>query len=609
MLSIIGMGKVITFTETFDYVKTIWPAKSNQYHCKTRVDLNEGLIGNEACKVDYIEVYNKDKMWIGSLPGVDAYDNIRYTDYDTDRYKGKGKSVYVAYDFSSNDASDDNSWAVSCPNGMVKYIDNVYYRCKKPYNCDADMYAIDEISCSSLPDNAHRNKKSGYSCNNGYVMLNNGYCEEKAKCSENELYDEKENTCHSRPENSHFIKNSFDWECNVGYVQQGYVCEEIVKCDTATRYNADNNTCVELPDFAEWVDSISSEWTCNTGYIRFGNGCVVKAICSWEQRYDENLNSCIDPYPNSRWTGVNDYYVCDGGYVDMGNGNCEEKADCDHYNDATNSCYEKPTNSHWAYSTGSEWECDDGFHEGYNECIKCSGDAQYDPSSRECVEKPNNSHWIFEGRWMCDDEFVEMNGYCEEIASCGFFEEYNSYNNTCISKPLNLTDHVRDFMEYVHFTHDMGMDVGVGSFKDNYDESQVLINIGMDYNIGISIGSDNVKVRLQGSVAFLYTLLDYSAPDTYYHTNESIMALLGLYGFNVGLDLWKITLAYSYLFVAQSELDNISFNKALHKIRAGFMLNEHWDAHLAVIPNLIKSTSIMKTYNNTWYHIGMTYRF
>lgn len=608
LMPFILMANVITHQETFNDVKVISPAKSTQTTCKTRVDLSEGLVDNtNGCDIEEIYVYNKNRMWIGSLDGVEGGYHRRYTDYDADRYKGKGTQIDILYSFTSQDADPSNRWRISCPKGMIAYIEYDHYWCKKPFSCSNGMYAIDSLECEELPSDAHRNSTIGYSCNKGYVMRN-GYCEQKVTCGVNDAYDKTENKCLGRPDNSHWIKNTLEWECDDGYVFQNDACEKILKCDSASRYYADNNTCVSLPEFAYWNDSISTEWSCNPGYVLYGGECVEKATCSSEQRYNESANNCVDPYPNSRWIGDDGNYVCNDGYVDMDYGNCEKKADCEHYNSATNSCYEKPNNSHWVYNTGSSWACDYGFHESYNECIKCLGDAQYDPSSRECVEKPNNSHWIFEGRWACDDEFIEINGYCEEIASCGLFEEYNSYDNTCISNPINLADHFRDFMEYVHFTHDIGMDVGLGSFKDNYDESQVLINIGMDYNIGINIGSDNVKVRLQGSVAFLYTLLDYSTSEFSY-TDESIMALLGLYGFNVGLDLWKITLAYSYLFVAQSELDNISFNNALHKIRAGFMINEHWDAHLAVIPNLIKSTSIMKTYNNTWYHLGMTYRF
>lgn len=607
-------AKPIKYTATFDDVKVMYPAVSTKTTCTIKVDLNDGLVNNlTSCDVNEISVYNKDSMWLGNLDGISAYGDARYQDYDTERYQGKGKYIRADYVFESEDASESNAWRISCPKGMIKYIETDIewgpaYTCKTPYKCGPIGYATDSITCERLPDNAHRNKTTGFTCNKGYVW-HDGYCEEKSHCKKDEIYDETTNSCRIHPKFAHWVNEiDYEWECDDGYVVQNNTCEKQMTCDSASRYYADNNTCVTLPEFAYWNDSISTEWSCNHGYVLYGGECVEKATCSSEQRYNEQANSCVDPYPNSRWVGDDGNYVCIDGYVDMDYGNCEKKADCEHYNSATNSCYEKPNNSHWVYSTGSSWACDYGYHESYNECIKCLGDAQYDPSSRECVEKPNNSHWIFEGRWACDDDFVEMNGYCEEKADCGLFEEYNSYNNTCISNPINLTDHVRDFMEYVHFTHDIGMDVGLGSFKDNYDESQVLINIGMDYNIGINIGSDNVKVRLQGSVAFLYTLLDYSTSE-YSYTDESIMALLGLYGFNVGIDLWKITLAYSYLFVAQSELDNISFNNALHKIRAGFMLNEHWDAHLSVIPNLIKSTSIMKTYTNTWYHIGMTYRF
>ena len=567
LIPFIVMAKVVTYQETFDDVKVIPPAKSTQTICKTRVDLSAGLVDNShGCDIEEIAVYNKNRMWIGSLGSVDAWSHLRYADYDVERYKGKGNQIEIDYSFTPQNADPSNRWRVSCPKGMIAYIWGEYYSCKKPFTCSNGMYAIDSVECEELPSDAHRNATIGYSCNKGYVM-HNGYCEKRITCGVNEAYDKIENTCLERPDNSHWIKNTLEWECDDGYVLQHDACEKILKCDSASRYYAENNTCVALPEFAYWNDSISTDWTCTTGYVPYGGECVEKATCSSEQRYNEDANSCVDPYPNSIWVGDYGNYVCNDGYVDLGDGQCEEKADCldAHYNKENNSCYEKPANSHWAYTFGEAWECDDGF--------------------------------------------VEMNGQCEEKVDCGLFDEYDSYNNTCISKLRNLTDHFSNIIEYVHFTNEIGMDVGLLFYKDNYDESQVLINTGMDYNIGISIGSENLKVKLQGSVAFLSTILDYSESDDSFADNETIMSLLGLYGFNVGVDLWKITLGYSYLFVIQRDLDNISFNNTLHKIRVGFMLNEHWVPHLTVIPNLIKSTTIMKQSTNVCYNIGITYRF
>lgn len=591
LIPFIVMAKVITYQETFDDVKVIPPAKSTQTICKTRVDLSEGLVDNSrGCDIKEINVYNKNRMWVGSLDGVEEGFHKRYADYDVKRYKGKGTQIEIDYSFTSQDASPSNRWMVSCPKGMFAYIDSDYYYCKKPFTCYNGMYAIDSLECEELPYGAHRNATTGYSCNKGYVMRSEGYCEEKATCGATDAYDKTDNSCHERPDNSHWIKNTLEWECNNGYVLQGDACEKKLKCDSASRYYAEYNTCVALPEFSHWNDSESSDWTCDTGYVLSGDGCVEKATCSSEQRYDESENSCVDPYPNSIWVGDYGNYVCNDGYVDLGDGQCEEKADCldAHYNKENNSCYEKPANSHWAYTSGSTWVCDEGFVEINEYCeekVSCGVFERYNETNNTCVNKPSHSHWVSDWEYECDDGYtVDDSGECYDM-------------------------HPIIFRDYVHFTNEIGMDVGLGFYKDNYDESQVLINTGMDYNIGISIGFENVKVKLHGSVAFLSTILDYSEADDSFADNETIMALLWLYGFNVGFDLWKITLGYSYLFVIQSDLDNISFNNTLHKIRVGFMLNEHWVPHLTVIPNLIKSTTIMKQSHNVCYNIGITYRF
>lgn len=625
---------VLTRQETFNDVKVISPAKSTQTTCKTRVDLSEGLVDNTlGCDIEKILVFNKNRMWIGTLHGVEAGYHSRYNDYDVDRYKGKGYQISIVYAFTPQNADPSNRWMVSCPKGMTAYIEDDYYRCTKPFECPAGMYAVDSLECAELQEGAHRNSTIGFSCNKGYFMNADGFCIEKAICGKNEAYDKTENTCIERPEHSHWIKNSLEWECDGGYVMQGDICEEIIKCDSESRYYAATNTCVVLPEFAYWNDSVSTEWTCNTGYVLNGAGCEEKAVCSSEQRYDASTNICVDPFPNSRWTGWQDGYACNTGYVDLGYGKCVKKVDCAHYNADDNSCYEKPEHSHWLYSWGNAWECDAGFHQGSNVCFQCSDETQFDSDVGECVAKPSNSHWISEGKWSCDDGFVKMNEFCEEKASCGWRERYDSDNNTCVTKPshshwiaewdyecdngyaLDYNGECYDtnpinLMDYTHFTHDIGMDFGGGSFKDNYDETQPLMNIGLDYNAGVKLGVENFNVRIQGAVALLYTTFEYThnSGSSYFTQTETISAVLALLGLNVGLDLWRLAFDYSCFYVEQGDLDNIKYSSALHKIRIGAKISEHWKIHLAVIPNLISSTTVMKSYDNTWFHLGMTYR-
>lgn len=624
---------VLTHQETFDNVKVFYPAKSTKTTCKTRVDLSEGLVDNTlGCDVEEIWVYNKNRMWIGSLDGVEAGYNLRYADYDVDRYKGKGTQISVKYSFTAMDADPENRWMVSCPKGMVAYIDEDFFRCRKAYSCPDGMYATDSTDCAELPSDAHRNKTAGFTCNKGYV-LHDDYCEEKIQCNKNDRYDPETNSCVELPENAHWVKNTKQWDCNEGYVYQNTFCEQKAVCDTNARYDVSNNSCVDLPENAKWVNTTSTDWSCKSGFMYLAGRCEEKATCSVMQRYDETSNICIDPFPHSRWRGHGADYVCDEGYVDVSYGQCEEKADCDHYNESNNSCYEKPEHSHWRYSYGDEWDCDNGFVNIGGYCETKATCAHYDEETNSCFEKPEHSYWVDStgADWECDDGYWNNGNFCEDQVSCGWFERYNPNRNTCVSKPPHshwideweyacddgyATDYNGDcydanpinLADHIHFTHDIGTDLGGASFKDNYDDTQAMINAGIDYNVGIKLGSDDVNVRLQGTIGLFYTYLEYDA-EQYDITPEEITSILFLYGLNVGIDLWRIAIDYSYLLTNQDNLENIKFNETLHKIRFGVKLNEHWKIHLAAIPKLISSTTVMKSYTNTWYHLGLTYRF
>lgn len=567
-------AKPVKYTEKFDDVKVIYPAVSTKTECTIKVDINEGLVNNlTSCDVIEISIYNKDSMWLGNIDGISAYGDARYQDYDTERYKGKGKYIRATYSFESEDASESNAWRVSCPKGMIMYIDHDdewgdYYTCKTPYHCGRTGYATDSIHCERLPDNAHRNKTSGFSCNKGYVW-NYGYCEEKAKCEKTERYDSENNICVALPDNAQWIEDTPQYECNIGYVLQNYNCVMKEICVDDTRYVETTNSCLDLPNNAEWSDSNSADWNCKDNYVFHNGECEEKAICGYDLRYDENNNTCVAPYSHSSWTGNGKEYVCDDGYVDMGGGICDEKPECfGHYNAINNSCYEKPTNSHWIDN--------------------------------------------YSGLFQCDNGFVQIDGQCEDYSQYTYdvkpsytYEVMPSYRYNTRS-----TSSRRDFIDNFHFRHDIGMDVGVGSAKDNLDNPQPILTIGADYNAGFMFGSDNVSVRGQGAIGLVSTFIDYYKPDVYSSgVPESIMALLLLYGVNIGIDLWKVSIDYSYLFVLQGELDNIKFSDAVHKIRLGANLNEHWNIHLAILPHLVNEAKVLKEYDATIYHIGFTYRF
>lgn len=631
---------VLTHQATFDDVKVIAPAKSTKTTCKTRVDLSEGLVDNTlGCDIEQILVYNKNRMWIGSLDGVPAGYHSRYNDYDVFRYRGKGHQIKIEYAFTSQDADPSNSWMVSCPKGMIAYIDEDYYRCKRKYACPAGMYAIDSIECAELQAGAHRNPTIGFSCNKGYVMHPNGYCIEKPTCEKDEVYDKTENSCLVRPEHSHWIKNSIEWECNDGYVVQGDSCEEVVRCDSASRYDEATNTCVKLPMHAHWNDSVSNGWTCDIEYIPYGAGCIEKAICSSEQRYDASVNICIDPFPHSRWTGLQNEYTCDAGYVDMGYGSCVKKADCTHYNADDNSCYEKPEHSHWLYSRGNEWECDEGFHHGFSDelrgvCFKCDGETQFDSVTEQCVTKPDNAEWISEGSWECRDGYVNINGHCEEKVSCWFGKRYNEQLNQCVSKPSHA--HWSDsyssgwecdygyyesygecedtnpihLSDYIKFSHSLTYIIGGGDVKDNQNVSTMLFNTALEYGVGLKVGTDFFDVRPQAVLGLLYNEFEYSGKQQYgNYLSESVYSTAFVVGINVGIDVWHFTIDYSYLYANREELSNIDFCSTLHQFKVGFSFNEHWNVNITSITQLIEKASILKEYDNTIYNIGVTYVF
>lgn len=535
---------VLTYQETFNDVKVISPAKSTQTTCETRVDLSEGLVDNtQGCDIERIMVYNKNRMWIGSLDGVEGGYHRRYADYDVDRYKGKGTRIGIEYSFTPRDADPSNKWMVSCPKGMIAYISGEYYMCKKPFACSSAMYAIDSLECGLLPEGAHRNTTTGYSCNKGYVMNNYDYCEEKLTCGKNELYVTSENACYKRPDHAHWIKNSVEWECDDGYVLQGDICEKIVTCDSTSRYYDVYNTCLTLPLSAHWNDTVSAEWTCNDGYTDIGNGiCEVKTVC-----------------PDHRYDAVN------------------------------NSCYEKPNNAHWLSKYVNEWACDDGWWSNGSFCeeqVSCERFERYNSNNNTCVSKPSNSHWIAEFNYKCDDGYDLYGDYCVEI------------------NPFHLSD-------YAKFFHSLTFIIGGGDAKDKYDESTTLFNIAYEYNIGIRFGTDFFNMRPQVVIGLFLSGFDYSSTTSYGYgyLDESVYSMALVVGLGMGVDIWYFTIDYNYLYAARETLANVDFNSTLHQFKVGYKLNEHWNVNIGTISQLIKTTKVLKEYDNTIYNIGVSYAF
>lgn len=693
---------VLNYNESFNRVRVVPPAKSQQVTCHTRVDLVEGLVDNSEseCPIEDIMVFNKNNMWIGSLGSVSEYSHRRYEDYDDDRYKGKGHSIKIEYVFNAEDANEDNEWLVSCPTGMFKYIEGDFYRCKKPYICDSDMYAYDSLNCSYLPENAQRNTTIGWHCKPGYVM-NTGYmssynecvekttcspderydefnnsclslpanakwkgntseweckpgyllsddeCIEKAVCSPDERYDESTNTCYGLPSNAHWEGTSTVWSCNRNYVlTNGNTCDERAQCDSASRYNSAFNRCETLPAFAHWSDNDpeSIAWQCNDEYVEINNNCERKANCLPSQLYQESSNSCEDPYPHSHWTGWHDDYECDNGYVDIGYGRCEEKKKCAHYNEADNTCYTKPEHAYWLSDRGDQWECEDGYHHksGESICFKCPKDMQFDKYTEECISKPEHAIWVGDAIWDCEDGYVEINGKCEEKVTC-WFSRYNETYNTCVRKPAhshwsddhstyfecdngyynhyneciaitsgetgNNNNTTIDYKNYIHLYQSISFILGGTSAKDNAGISTNIVNTAFEYGFGIKFGTDFFNIRPMAIVGVLFNSFDYSDTSDFISLDENVYSLAFITGVGFGIDLWRFTFEYYYLYTTRETLSTIYFNTTLPQYKFGFRINEHWDINMTVINNLIKETKLLADYSNTIYNIGVTYAF
>jgi len=595
---------VVHYEEQIDYVRVSAPAKSRKITCKTRVDLSEGLVDNsEGCNISKIMVFNHDHMWVGSLDGIGSGYHHRYADYDTDRYKGKGQTIDIVYDFSPQAATEENKWAVSCPKGMQPRIEydyrtGDYWTCETPYVCDKGMYAVDEFECAELPQYAHRNKTTGFTCNKGMAQVSEYECQPKAVCNQSELYDDSTNSCLTKPLNSHWVAKSTEWECDKDFIRDYDECVEKVTCDTTiSRYDENNNSCVELPLNAHWNDSTSLSWSCDAGFTTTNGGgsCEKIKICTSNQRYDRTMNICLDPPEHSSWMAYGDNIVCDDGYVQVGYHSCEEKAICDdyHYNSATNSCYTKPDHSHWVEVYGNEWDCDDGYVVQNNLCelkASCGWFERYDSVHNTCVSKPSHSHWSYQWYYECD------NGY-----------SYDDARHECYDiDPIRAED-------VFHFGHDIGGFIGGSLLMDNYNETHLLFNSEIDYNAGLRVGNENIGGLLQGTIGVLFTAMDYNKkPQLSYSSSdetETITMFTLLYGGNIGIYLWKLTADYSYLLATKNTLDNLETNTIMHKFRVGITLADHWNIHLAILSGIIKTTAVYKQPDSNSFNVGISYRF
>lgn len=443
------------------------------------------------------------------------------------------------------------------------------------------MYALDQVNCAFLPPNAHRNTKTGFSCNQNYTLIDDE-CVEKAKCNIDELYDSEYNVCLSHPKNAHWLKNS-------------------------------------------------SQWDCDSDYVLIENKCEEKMKCTLEQRYDTLTNICISQYPNSKWIGdsKNDY-MCDTGYFDKGFGQCEEIPNCAHYNKHDNSCYEKPENSHWLNIDGPDWACNEDFILRYSDsaCIKCYGDARWDAVNEMCVSKPENSIWIGQTAWACETGFLKTDYVtCEKPVKCGLLQRHDLYTNTCVSLPshahwLNEANFECDdgysyaneqcqeidpfvVSEHISFAHDISFNIGFIWFEDYENKENIILHTSADYNLGIRFGTTDVSAKLQGASSIAFTTFDYYSSTG---SIENVMSLTPLFGINFGLNIYNFSIEYAYLLSLQQQSNVLKYEDRIHKFKFGFRADEHWKLNVIFIPSLTKTSMIMKS-NNMTISTGVTYEF
>ena len=624
ILASFTFSQIVSYSETYNLVYVKAPAKSKQITCKTRVDLSEGLVDNYACDVNDISVYNKNNFWIGSLGEVKSFYNKRYTDYDLDRYEGKGKKIRVDYVIPTENASWDNADYVSCPNNYIKTIEDDYFICIKKAVCKSnERYNAEYNECVKL--------------DSGYIWLNkdkNDLSQRPACKAENERYNENTNQCEYKIENSHWVGKTLEYECNAGYVYINSLCEEKVSCNGDERYYEENNSCISKPENSHWNQDNDIIWTCDSGYVKRNESCEVKKVCNENQKYIESDNWCANPPDNGSWNYRGDV-VCNEGYVIIGQ-MCEQKAECEHWNSENNTCFEKPAHSHWVYSEGATWECDNGYHsDTKNEyCYKCEGETQFNYSTNTCVTKPENSHWSSEGIWHCNEGFFETEYSCEEIKECGFFERYNSYTNECVDKPSdshwtydNSTDwecddgyyktyydgceksNPIDLTNYINFAHDLTFGIGFGSGRDLQNNSITIFNAEANYNIGAKFGNEFFNIRTQFSVGLLYTEFEYDEYSDYIYDDKTVNAMAFTFGPNIGFDFWKFSFDYSYIWRKCEKLKDITFNDTYSKYKFGFNINEHFNVNVTMISDMISSIQRLKEFDDNMFLLGLTYRF
>lgn len=204
-----------------------------------------------------------------------------------------------------------------CPKGE-EFYEGI---CQKPFNCSEYEYAVDKWNCEMLPDNAHRNKGLGFSCNNGYRRVKKDdviECMKPYGCKETE-YAIGKFECMPLPENAHRKANEkTGYECDEGYdsVEIGLFsyCRKPYECKD-NEYSVDKYKCGKLPQNAHRNEEIG--FTCNDGYDEIHDGetisCEKGYVCA-ETEYAVDVKNCA-PLPDFATRNEKEGFSCNEGYA------------------------------------------------------------------------------------------------------------------------------------------------------------------------------------------------------------------------------------------------------------------------------------------------------
>lgn len=178
----------------------------------------------------------------------------------------------------------------------------------------------------------------------------------------------------------------------------------------------------------------TSEFECHTNYYKQTSEekCIPKKKCNKNEKLDEYNNVCVIP---------------DSGYVWLNKDKNDLsqrpacKAENERYNENTNQCEYKIENSHWV-GKSLEYECNDDYvliNGLCEEIASCKEDERYNEENNSCVSKPENSHWNQDNDiiWTCDNGYVERYGSCEVKKVCNEKQKYVESDNLCENPPYN----------------------------------------------------------------------------------------------------------------------------------------------------------------------------